>query len=111
MNFWERVVELLDSKGINKKTLANEVKFSMSNISKGIKDGNLPNVETALKISNFLNVSVEYLVTGKESKKDNELLRKYKTVLEELDAIPDCARSPILNLIKEMSRMNEKYKD
>ena len=43
MNFWERVEFELDKKGINKKTLATEAKFSMSNISKGknMKDGYL----------------------------------------------------------------------
>lgn len=104
MNFWERVVELLDNKGINKKTLANEAKFSMSNISKGIKDGNLPNVETALKISNFLNVSVEYLVTGKDSEKDNELLRKYKTTLQALEKIPQKPRENIEQMILQLSK-------
>ncbi|MDY2844007.1 helix-turn-helix transcriptional regulator [uncultured Treponema sp.] len=104
MNFWERVVNLLDEKGINKKTLATEANFSMSNISKGIKDGNIPNVETALKISTFLNVSVEYLVTGKDSKKDNELLRKYKTTIQALEEIPAAPRKNIEQMILDLSK-------
>lgn len=66
MNFWERVNDLLELKEINKKTLAYEAGFDASNISKGIKNGNVPAADTALKIAKILGVSVEYLVTGND---------------------------------------------
>ena len=70
MNFWERVDDLLDRKDINKKTLAFEAGFDASNITKGIKNNNIPSAETAVKIAKVLDVSVEYLVDGTEPAKN-----------------------------------------
>ena len=53
MNFWERVDDLLERKDKNKKALAKEAGFDPSNISKGIKNGNIPAADTALKIANI----------------------------------------------------------
>ena len=58
MNFWERVDDLLDRTGINKKTLAYDAGFDASNITKGIKNNNIPSAETAVKIAQVLGFSV-----------------------------------------------------
>ena len=70
MNFWERVSYLLEIKDINKKSLAIEAGFDPSNITKGIKNNNMPSAETAVKIAQVLGVSVEYLVDGTEPTKN-----------------------------------------
>ena len=68
-NFWRRVVEELEYKGINRTYLAKECGFSLTNIGQGIKLGSTPSAETAVKIAKVLDVSVEYLVTGVEGAK------------------------------------------
>lgn len=65
-DFWRRVDEELDYKGINRTYLAKECGFSLTNIGQGIKLGSTPSAETAVKIARVLGVSVEYLVTGIE---------------------------------------------
>lgn len=66
-DFWRRVDEELEYKGINRTYLAKECGFSLTNIGQGIKLGSTPSAETAVKIAKVLDVSVEYLVTGNES--------------------------------------------
>ena len=49
-NFWERVDEELEYKGMNRKSLATEVGFNLGNIGKGIQLGSSPSADTAVKI-------------------------------------------------------------
>lgn len=91
MNFWERVDKLLEEKEINRKTLAAEAHFDASNVTKGIKNGNIPAADTAVKIARILNVSVEYLVDGTEKNyTQNELkvFADFKKVIDDLKELP-----------------------
>ncbi len=97
MNFWERVDDLLDRNDINKKTLAYEAGFDASNITKGIKNNNVPSAETAVKIAKVLGVNVEYLVNGTETPKSQStketeqnqlrLYRKYHQLIEKCEKL------------------------
>ncbi len=71
-DFWRRVDEELEYKGINRTYLSKECGFSLTNIGQGIKLGSTPSAETAVKIAKVLEVSVEYLVTGQENPKKSE---------------------------------------
>ena len=85
MNFWERVDDLLDRTGINKKTLAYDAGFDASNITKGIKNNNIPSAETAVKIAQVLGVSVEYLVNGIDSSFPKTLKPEVAEIVEEIN--------------------------
>ena len=85
MNFWERVDDLLDRTGINKKTLAYDAGFDASNITKGIKNNNIPSAETAVKIAQVLSVSVEYLVNGVDSSFPKTLKPEVAEIVEEIN--------------------------
>ena len=116
MNFWERVEFELDKKGINKKTLAQQAEFSMSNISKGKKENNIPNAETALKISKFLNVSVEYLVTGTEPSLKNEnydlkKYREYSSFISQLDSLSENQKELVKSIVAQMGAWNVDSKE
>lgn len=109
MGFWNRVEIELDYLGMTNKALAEKVGIAPSNIGKGIKMGSSPSAETAVKIANILNVSVEYLVTGKnQTKSSNEIdlqqYHKYAKTLEELEKIPADFRKPILEMISKISK-------
>lgn len=109
MSFWENVAIELDYLGMTNKALAQKVNIAASNIGKGLKTGSSPSAETAVKIANVLNVSVEYLITGKNPDTvavdiDLQKIHKYAKTLEELDSIPENLRTPILNMISEISK-------
>ena len=115
MNFWERVDDLLDRNDINKKTLAYEAGFDASNITKGIKNNNVPSVETAVKIAQVLGVSVEYLVNGTEttkspSQKETEqnqlrLYRKYHNLIEKMESFSEEKQTVVNNLITDLEKL------
>jgi len=115
MNFWERVDDLLDRNDINKKTLAYEAGFDASNITKGIKNNNVPSAETAVKIAQVLGVSVEYLVNGTEttktpSQKETEqkqlrLYRKYHNLIEKMESFSEEKQTVVNNLVKDLEKL------
>ena len=115
MNFWERVDDLLDRNDINKKTLAYEAGFDASNITKGIKNNNVPSAETAVKIAQVLGVSVEYLVNGTEntkspSQKETEqnqlrLYRKYHNLIEKMERFSEDKQTVVNNLVDNLEKL------
>ena len=115
MNFWERVDDLLDRNDINKKTLAYEAGFDASNITKGIKNNNVPSAETAVKIAQVLGVSVEYLVNGTEttkspSQKETEqnqlrLYRKYHNLIEKMERFSEEKQTLVNNLVNDLEKL------
>lgn len=67
MSFWKNVDSELKFRGMERKELGRLAGFPESYISKGIARESCPSAELALRISKVLNVSIEYLVTGKET--------------------------------------------
>ncbi len=111
VGFWNNVLAELDYLGMTNKALAEKAGFDASNIGRGIKLGSAPSVETAVKIAKILNVSVEYLVSGtdetlKKSRSQTELqlFHKYARTIYALDALPEKARKPIIEMIGSMDR-------
>ena len=107
-NFWERVDEELEYKGMNRKSLATEVGFNLGNIGKGIQLGSSPSADTAVKIEKVLNVSVEYLVTGQDSSFQKENLdlhryREYSSFINQLDSLPENQRELIKSIVAKMN--------
>lgn len=111
MNFWERVDELLEEKEINRKTLAAEAGFDASNITKGIKNANIPAADTAVKIAGILNVSVEYLVTGSYTPSATEdsiakkmrLFRKYRALISGMEMLSENNRKAVELLVAKLA--------
>ena len=111
MGFKENLKDELKYQGMLVKELAKK-----SGVPKGTIDHYLaekstaPIAENAVKIAQALGVSVEYLVTGKTSaSKNNEsnsmegfnLCRKYFSVIQKLDSMPENTKNLICRLISE----------
>ncbi|MBR1404623.1 MAG: helix-turn-helix transcriptional regulator [Treponema sp.] len=97
-DFWKRVDEEIDFKGINRAFLARKCGFSVTNIGQGIKLGSTPSAETAVKIADVLGVSVEYLVTGENQSSVKQieqeqvqlkLYRKYHELISKCEKLPE----------------------
>ena len=91
--FSERLLEELNYVGYSQADLARFLRVRQSTVQTWIQRGSIPAADTALKIADFLNVSLEYLVTGKkdESKKSKiELSDFEKNLLKEsADLLPE----------------------
>ena len=116
-DFWKRVDEELEYKGMNRKTLSKEVGFSVGNVGKGIQLGSSPSADTAVKIAQVLGVSVEYLVNGTnkstEKNQENEelqlkLFRKYHELIKDLETLPQNKFNIVKNLAAELSKDMQK---
>lgn len=64
--FWSNVRQLLSERKILQKDFAESMGFNVATLKNQMARNISPNVETAVKIAQALNTSVEFLVTGKE---------------------------------------------
>ena len=110
MGFRENLKDELKYQGIIVKELAEK-----SGVAKGTIDHYLaekctaPIAENAVKIAQALNVSVEYLVTGKELKIkssladiDIPLCKKYYKLIQKIDSLSDGSIASIENLVENL---------
>lgn len=63
----DRIDNLLKEKGENRVILAEAIKINPQNISAWSARGTVPAGDICLKIADYLGVSVEWLISGKES--------------------------------------------
>ncbi len=109
MNFWKNVVSELEYKNIDRKELALKADFNVSNISKGIRENNIPSADTAVRIVKALNTSVEYLVTGIQenngdvTKKDFEDFQKCRDFIRKLKILSEKEIQAIITLVDKLS--------
>jgi len=87
MIFFDILSNLLTSHNVTQKQLAEFLQIRQNTISDWKKNGNLPSGETAIKIANFFNVSLDYLLTGEEknnvySPDEIELISNYRSLQE-----------------------------
>ena len=111
-DFWKRVDEEIEYKGINRATLARKCDFSVTNIGQGIKLGSTPSADTAVKIASVLGVTVEYLVTGSNTpsnkNKDQEteqlrLYRKHSEIIKKCEQLSPEKEKLLANFIENFS--------
>ena len=103
-DFWRRVDEELEYKGINRTYLAKECGFSLTNIGQGIKLGSTPSAETAVKIAKVLGVTVEYLVTGQENLSIKESNSELNIIIHDLRHLSETDLNIAKGIIKRMTK-------
>ena len=92
-DFLKRVLKELDFLNVSKADIARFLNVRKSTVYSWFERDTIPAADTALRIADFLNVSLEYLVTGEkdESKKSKiELSDFEKNLLREAaDLLPE----------------------
>ena len=87
MTFFERFELLLKTKDISRSKLAEDLQIRTALISEWKKNGNLPNAEIAIKLAEYFDISLDYLLTGKLrnelSDEDAVLLVRYHNLSSE----------------------------
>ena len=84
--FMDRVEMILKQKKLTQKELAKELGLRRPSLSDWKKNGSVPAGDVCLKIANYLKVSVEWLISGKEgglSKEESELLAQWSMLSPE----------------------------
>lgn len=69
MDFVERIDLLLKEKNLKRSALCDDLELTHSAISDWKKRGTIPSGDVCVKIAKYLNVDVEYLITGCQKKR------------------------------------------
>lgn len=101
MTLKERVKNLCKNKGVSMNQLEKELEFASGYISK--LDKSTPNSKYIQKIANYFNVSVDYIMTGKETDNASQLGNLDAELTEMDDKVKEYAL--------KISRMSEKDKN
>lgn len=72
MEFVERIDDLLKEKNLKRAALCDAIGLTHSAITDWKKRGTIPAGDVCVKIARYLDVDVEYLITGKHKKLDRE---------------------------------------
>lgn len=89
MGLYEQIRDIAKSKGYSVNRLEQELDFARSSINKFNK--NKPSVEKLQQIADFLNVSLDFLMTGQEAQKAENSLelttRDERDIKKDLDSL------------------------
>jgi len=70
MNFIERMLLLIKKKGVTRNKLLKDLNLGAGTFDGWVKNGNIPNGDTIIKLAQYFNVSSDYLL-GIETPPDN----------------------------------------
>lgn len=109
MQFWDRVKEELDFKGISQKEFASLLGLNVQSFRNSISLNRLPDLELAYKIGHELNQSLEYLIMGDTFEPNNfhlpsreiELLENYRKLSDKEKKTIDLAAQTLASNYKE----------
>ena len=85
-DFVDRIDSLLSQHNKNRNDIYNDLGIAKNIIGQWKQRGTIPSADTALKIAQYLNTTVEYLLTGKES---DEYKNKYDGLVSEIKDFAD----------------------
>lgn len=81
-DFWKRINKRIKELNITQETLCSDLQLNLGTFKQQITHSRFPTVDTAYKIAQALGVSVEYLVTGKETDGKKQLLKEMQSVID-----------------------------
>lgn len=107
-DFTSRIDNILNERKMKRSDLYKTLDIPQTSFSSWIK-GSIPNAEIALKISRFLNVSLEYLITGEGEKPKSDLIFLSEEENELIDiyrSLDKRGRVTLLNIAKALEVSN-----
>ena len=103
MGFSENLRNELDYQDMQLKELSQKTGISKNTLDKYLSGPKVqPGVENALKIAEVLNVSVEYLVTGKNSSNKIDLSAEYRQLIEKYESLNQFNRKTVFDLLDSL---------
>lgn len=87
MSFAERLNSLIDNNNITQYKLAKDTGIAQSQLSNWRSGSKLPSFESLATLSTYFNISIDYLVTGKEcshielSPQEEKLIQQFRYLL------------------------------
>ena len=82
LDFYDRVKTLAKQNKTTIESVVNSAGLTINSYNSYKRHGNLPRLDEGVKIARALGVSVEYLVTGKETDGKKQLLKEMQSVID-----------------------------
>lgn len=109
ITFTERMVLELEKQGRTKIELADYLGMKKSAFSMWLSRNSLPPADVALKVAKFLNVSVEYLIDGKENKPTTDVcIQKIIELLKDFEQKDKCRVLQLVSLFQQLKELDKK---
>ncbi len=109
MTISQRVFQELKKQNKSQKDLALATGISTSTISSWKKHGTNPLADSIFPIAQFLEVSLEYLLTGEEKKSSlPELTENEQAIVKVFKELTDTQQGEIIGRAKVMAEQNDK---
>lgn len=108
--FSEQLRKLRNKKDLSQKKLAENLFVSQQTVAKWETDQATPNPETLIKIADFFNVTVDYLVGKRTTVEDNHLNDFQFALYGEVKELSEGQKKDVLNFIKFIKSQEEKKK-
>ena len=105
-SFKDRLIDELNYRGISNKEFAEKVGISSGTLGMYLYRGSIPSADVAVRMASVLNISVEYLVTGKEngakvSKNDSKYQWQIKEISNIVKTLSASQLEHFLNIARE----------
>lgn len=107
MTITERIFSILSQKGITQKEFSQNIDVNEKTVSAWKKNNSLPPVDKISKISDYLNVTIEYLITGNENTKHISLSPDEENLLSYFRELNDKDKGFILGEAKVLSKKDQ----
>lgn len=102
MDMKQRIKELCKEKKISVNKLEKDLGFGTGYVSK--LDKSTPNTSKVKKISDYFNVSVDYLMTGKEPEISDDMVLEHIELIEMYEKLSSIQKDHIIATMKLLNK-------
>ena len=116
----ERILALIAEKNISAYKVAKDLNFSHSLFTSWRSKGSVPDTSTLIKIADYLDVSVDYLLGREPLPTDSRLTETEvklildptnKRVLELFEPLGRRQKERVINILEEFNELTQKYSE
>ena len=105
-HFWDRVKKLIKSKNIKQEILAKECRIPFSTLKGWIYKDYWPAVHYVARIAHYLEVSIDYLIYGKET----DITLQLKSIQKDIKELEKGIKEINKEINKEKKNVNKNLK-
>lgn len=107
MTISQRIFEELKKQGKSQKDLALATGISSSTISSWKKHGTNPLADSIVPIARFLEISLEYLLTGEPKDEFSVLTSNQQTIVQVFKSLTETQQGEIIGRAKMLAEQND----
>lgn len=107
MTITERIFLVLSDKKLSQKEFASSIGVNEKTVSAWKKNNSLPPADKIPDISDFLRISLEYLLTGQEKSSPSELTENEQKIIDTFKSLTYTQQGEIIGRAQLMAEQNE----